>query len=128
MSYQKHLSDKEVLQPYITQPSSQQSGINDNSSPNYEDMSHLTSNYYIPQHIDDSHHDRSYYDDMQGNPLYFFLLKSHNLNPQLHFKFFPVSLTHISFPQFHCRNSTSLPCRRNITPYNSPQSPSHPLS
>ena len=65
MSCKNHLSDTD-----ITPLSSPQSDKNNNSPPNYEDPSPLSSNYNVSQPLDDSRYDTSHYDDMQDNPLH----------------------------------------------------------
>ena len=115
MSYQNHLSDTD-----ITPPLSPQSVINDNSPPNYEDMSHLTSNFNVPRHIDNSHLDSSYYDDIQDSPLYFSYLQVTQPQPTTPLQFFPrvADSSHAFFPQSPLRNSVSIIRRRISTPYN----------
>ena len=91
MSCKNHLSDTD-----IAPPSSPQSGTNNNSPPNYEDLSPLSSNYNVSQPIDDSRYDTPHYDDMQDNPLHFPPHELHNLNPRLQFKVSLVLLTQLT--------------------------------
>ena len=115
MSYQNHLSDTD-----ITPPSSPRSITNNTSPHNYEDMSHPTSNYNVPQDIDDSHHGNFFYDDMRQNPLSFSSSQFIQSQPTTPLQIFPrvADSSHTFFPQFPRRNSTPLTHRCNSTPYN----------
>ena len=82
-------------------------------------MSHLTSNYNVHQHFDVSHHDSSYYDDMQHN-LHFSSSQVTQSQPTTPLQIFPrvADSSHTFFPQSLHHNSTQLTHRRNSTPYN----------
>ena len=113
MSCKNHLPDTD-----ITPPSSPQSDTNNNSPPNYEDPSPLSSNYNVSQTLDDSRCDTSHYGDMQDNTLYLSPSQVTQSQPTTPIQIFRrvADSAHTLFPQSPRRHRTPLNRRRNSIP------------